>query len=99
METIYFAFLVSIVRTSLTVAGAWLVQRGMVEDGLAREVAAGLAVIVVSQVWGFVRARRRELFQRWLVVLGLEAEPTTDPAVAESITAEAKVYAKSGMLP
>jgi hypothetical protein len=98
-ESIYMAFLVSVLRSMLLVAGGWLVSRGLVEDGLAREVASGLAVIVVAQVWAFVRIHRRRLYERWLVILGLDAEPTSDPEVAAAITQEAKVRVKAGWVP
>lgn len=96
MESIYFAFAVSIIRTGLTVIGAWLVSRGLVEDGLAKEVAAGLAVIVVSQVWGFWRAYSRTIYQKWLVAIGLDSPADTDPAQVEQA---AKKATKEGMLP
>jgi hypothetical protein len=99
METIYFAFAVSVLRTALTVAGGWLVTRGLADEPAMREVAAGLAVLIVTQAWAFVRIHRRTVYERWLVVLGLEAEPTADPAMADSIKAEAKVYARQGMRP
>lgn len=99
MESIYFAFAVSILRTSLTVAGAWLVSRGLVDDGLMREVMAGLAVLVVTQAWAFYRIHRRRLYEQWLLLLGLQEEPTKDPAVAEAIKADATFYARQGMLP
>jgi hypothetical protein len=96
MESIYAAFAVSILRSLFLVAGGWLVSRGLVDDGLAREVAAGLALIVVTQVWGFMRIHRRRLVERWLVAIGLDCPPDTDPAV---VVASANDAAKRGLLP
>lgn len=80
MESIYQAFLISVLRSLLIVAGTWLVRKGFAEDALMREVAAGLALIVVTQVWAFVRIHRRALYQRWLLALGLDSPPDSDPA-------------------
>lgn len=99
MESIYVAFAVSVLRSLLLVAGGWLVSRGLVDDGLATEVASGLAVILVTQVWGFWRAHQRELFQRWLIALGLEAESTTDPKVAREVVQLAKDMTREGIQP
>jgi hypothetical protein len=93
MESVYQAFLVSVLRSMLLVAGGWLVSRGLVDDGLMREVAAGLALIVVSQVWAFVRIHRRVLYQRALLLLGIEAAPGTDPALVET---DARAWARRG---
>jgi hypothetical protein len=98
-ESIYVAFAVSILRSLLLVAGGWLTSRGLVEDGLMREVMAGFALIVVTQVWGFVRIYRRTLYQKWLLWLGLQEPPSDDPAVVASIKADATFYTRQGMLP
>jgi len=98
-DSIYMAFAISVLRSMLLVAGGWLVSRGLVEDGLMREVAAGLAVILAAQAWAFVRIHRRYLYERWLLVLGLDAEPTTDPAVEAAIRAEAKAMTREGLRP
>jgi len=95
-ETVYVAFFVSILRSMLLVAGGWLVSRGLVDDGLMREVAAGLALILVTQVWAFVRIHRRVLYQRWLVLVGLDGDAYTPPAIVE---AEAKSRVKDGWVP
>lgn len=96
-ESIYQAFLISILRTLLVMAGTWLVQRGLVETSLMQEVAAGLALLIVTQMWAFYRVHRRALYQRWLVLLGIEA-PTghTDPA---DIEAQAQRFVRLGLKP
>lgn len=99
MESIYVAFAVSVIRTALTFAGAWLVQRGMVEDGLMREVAAGLALVAVTQVWGFWRAHQRALYQRWLLWLGMQEPSTADPDVMAAVKADAKFFTQEGLSP
>lgn len=99
MESIYVAFATSILRSLLLVAGGWLVSRGLVDDGVMREAMAGLAIIVVTQVWGFVRIHRRLLYQRWLLLLGLAEPPTTDPAIEAAVKADAKHYAVKGYQP
>lgn len=96
MESIYQAFLVSVLRSLLMVAGGWLVSRGLAEDALMREVAAGLALIVVTQVWGFARIYRRQLYQRWLVLLGLRETPATP---VTDVEAEARQRVKAGWVP
>jgi hypothetical protein len=98
-ESIYVAFAVSVLRSVLLLAGGWLVSRGLVDDGLAREVAAGLAVIIVTQLWGFWRIHQRRLFEKWLLWLGLQEMPTSDPEIAKQIVSDAKFYTKEGMLP
>ncbi len=80
MESIYQAFLVSIVRSLLLVAGGWLVSRGLAEADLMREVAAGLAIIIVTQAWAFVRIHRQVLYQKWLLTIGLDSPADTDPS-------------------
>ena len=100
METIYHAFFVSVLRSLLLVAGGWLTSRGLVEDGLMREVMAGLSLIVVTQVWGFVRIYRRTLYQKWLLWLGLDTPPPADiEAAADVVRREAQYFARQGMLP
>jgi hypothetical protein len=99
IDSIYAAFAVSVIRSALLVAGGWLVSRGMVDDGLAREVASGLALIIVTQGWGFLLIHRRRLYERWLLILGLDAMPTSDPEVAASIAQEAKVRVRAGWVP
>lgn len=102
-DSIYLAFAVSVLRSLLLVAGGWLVSRGLAEDALMREVAAGLAIIIVTQVWGFVRIYRARLYARWLLVLGLEEIPEADQdaraAQERGIEFEARLGAKSGDLP
>lgn len=95
-ESIYMAFAASVLRALLLVAGGWLVSRGVVDDALMREVAAGLALIVVTQAWAFVRIHRRVLYQRWLVALGLDSPADSDPA---EIDAQARDAAKRGLQP
>lgn len=95
-ESIYVAFCTSILRAMLLVAGGWLVSRGLVDDGLMREVAAGLALIVVTQAWAFVRVHRRLIYQQWLTLIGLESDPETPP---ELVQAEAKARVRDGWIP
>lgn len=95
-ESIYVAFAASILRSALMVAGGWLVSRGAVDDGLMREVVSGLALIVVTQAWGFWRIHRRALYQRWMVLVGLESDRYTSPAV---VVAEAKARVRDGWVP
>ena len=96
MESIYVAFLASILRSMLLVGGGWLVSRGLVEDALMREVAAGLAIIVVTLLWGFCRIHNRAIYQKWLVALELDSPADTDPAQVEQA---AKKATKMGMQP
>jgi len=95
-DSMYQAFAISILRSLLLVAGGWLVSRGLVDTTLMREVATGLALIVVTQVWGFVRIYHRVLYQRWLVLLGLQETPATPP---EAVIAEARQRVREGWRP
>ncbi len=95
-ESIYVAFLTSVLRSMLLVAGGWLVSRGLVDDGLMREVMGGLAIIVVTQVWGFVRIHRRVLYQRWLTVIGLRNVPSTPTYLVQDM---ARANTKAGLQP
>jgi len=70
-ESIYRLFAISVLRTMLKVAGGALVARGMVDDGLMQDVAAGAAIVIVTTLWDFWRIYRRQLFQGALVFLGL----------------------------
>jgi hypothetical protein len=63
-ESIYVAFLVSVLRSLLMFCGAWLVSRGLVDGELTRQVAEGLALIVVHQAWGFWRIHKRAIYAR-----------------------------------
>jgi hypothetical protein len=87
---------VSVLRGALIAAGAWFVRKGWVEDGMWQEAATGLAVIVVTQVWGWWRINRRALIHQWEVRLGLEATPET---ATEILTAEAKARLRDGWKP
>jgi hypothetical protein len=95
-DSIYQAFAVSVLRTGLKVAGGALVARGLVDDGLMQEVAAGLAIVIVTQAWDFWRIHKRELHQRWLVVLGLRASPYVQPS---TIVEAAKERTRAGIQP
>jgi hypothetical protein len=104
VESIYVAFASSILRSMLLVAGGWLVSRGLVDDnGLMREVASGLSLIVVTQVWSFWRIHKRELYQRWLVLLGLRERMAADTGrqalQADYVVAMAKSRTKDGLQP
>ncbi len=96
MESIYMAFAFSVLRAALLVAGGWLVSRGVVDDSLMREVAAGLALIIVTQIWSFTRIYKRQLYQRWLVRLGLRETPATP---VTDIEAAARARVKDGWVP
>jgi hypothetical protein len=99
-ESIYVAFGVSVVRSLLLVAGTWLVSRGLVDDGLAREVAAGLAVIVVTQAWSFWRIHRQRLYEKWLLWLGLDTPPPADiETAAKDVQRDARYFTSKGMQP
>lgn len=103
MERIYVAFAASVVRGMLLVAGGWLVSRGLVEDGLMKEVAAGLALIFVTQAWSFWRIHQQDIYQRWLVLLGLR-EPTPLSLMAQDeqatqVERAAKSRTKEGWIP
>lgn len=98
-ESIYKAFATSVLRTALKVAGGWLVARGLVADGLMQDVAAGLALVVVTQAWDFWRIHRRVLYQRWLLVLGIAEPATRDPGVADAIRSDAQYFTKQGLQP
>lgn len=95
-ESIYVAFFASVLRSLLLVAGGWLVSRGLVDDGLMREVAAGLALIVVTQAWGFWRIHKRTLYQKWLLVIGLDSPPDRDP---RDVDREAQDATRQGLIP
>lgn len=95
-ESIYVAFAVSVLRSALMIGGGWLVSRGMADDTLMREVAAGLAVIIVTQAWAFWRLHKRMLYERWLALVGIEADQTTAPEV---VRAEARARARDGWVP
>jgi len=95
-ESVFAAFFASIVRSMLLVGGGWLVGRGLVDDALMREASAGAAVIVVTQAWAFWRVHRRLLYQRWLVLIGLESPPHTPVGL---VTAEAQARVRDGWVP
>lgn len=95
-DSIYQAFAISVLRTLLVMAGTWLVQRGLVDTSLMHDVAAGLALLVVTQLWAFYRVHQRALYQRWLVLLGLQQTPATPP---ETIIAAAQQRVRDGWLP
>jgi hypothetical protein len=100
MESIYAAFAVSVLRSLLLLAGGWLVSRGLVDDGLAREVAAGLAVILVTQAWTFWRISRRRLLEKWTLWLALDTPPPADiEAAAAEVKQNAMYFTKKGMRP
>lgn len=88
-ESIYKAFAISILRTALKVLGGYLVARGLVDDGLMQEVAAGAAIVMVTTVADFIRIHRRTLYQRWLVALGLDSPADTDPATIDQAARDA----------
>lgn len=96
-ESIYKAFAISVLRTALKVLGGYLVARGLVDDGLMQEVAAGAAIVIATSLWDFWRIHRRALYQRWLVLLGIEA-PTghTEP---EDVEAQAQRFMRLGLKP
>lgn len=98
-ESIYMAFAVSVLRSLLLMAGAWLVHRGLVDDAQMREVAAGLALIFVTQGWAFFRIHQRRLFEAWLLALGIAETPSTNPAVAAQVRADAKAMTREGLRP
>jgi hypothetical protein len=99
-ESIYLAFAVSIVRSALLVAGGWLVSRGLTDDAMMREVAAGLALIVVTQAWVFWRISRRRLYEKWILWLGLDTPPPDDIAqAAEDVRRDARYFTQQGMEP
>jgi hypothetical protein len=77
------AFAVSIVRAVLALAFAWFVQKGLVDHSLAEEAAGILAFLVVDRAWEVYLLHRTAIYQRWLVVLGLEALPVTPPILIE----------------
>jgi hypothetical protein len=100
MESIYVAFAASILRSLLLVAGGWLTSRGLVEDGIMREAMAGLALIVVTQVWSFWRIYQRALYQKWLLWLGLDTPPPADmEQAAATVKKDAQYFTKQGLLP
>jgi ABC-type nickel/cobalt efflux system permease component RcnA len=95
----YRAFAISILRTMLKVAGGALVARGLVEDGLMQDVAAGAAIVIVTAMWDFWRIYRRQIYQNALVFLGLQEQMAeTDEgkrAQAERIFEEAKSISRA----
>jgi hypothetical protein len=100
MESIYAAFLVSVLRSLLLVAGGWLVSRGLVADGLMQEAMAGLAVIIVTQLWTFWRIHQRRLYEKWVLWLGLDTPPPADiEAAAEVVRRDARYFMKQGLEP
>lgn len=96
-DSLYKAFLTSVLRTLLKMVGGALVARGLVEDGLMQEVAAGLAIVVVTAVWDFWRIYHRVLYQKWLVVLGLNEMPGA--MTAEEVEVKAKEMVREGYRP
>ena len=80
VDNIYVAFLASILRKLLTIAGAALVARGWSDDALVGEVIAGLSLLLASTLWSFWDLHRAQLYARLLILLGLEADPSTPPA-------------------
>lgn len=98
-DSIYMAFAVSVLRSALLIGGGWLVQRGLVEDGLMREVAAGLALILVTQLWGFIRISQRALYEKWVLWLAMREPATSDPNAAAAVKAEARFFTKERLQP
>jgi hypothetical protein len=95
-ESVIKGVFVSILRGALIAGGAWFVRKGWVEDGMWQEAAGGLALIAVTQVWGWVRINRRVLIRRWEVLIGIESDAGTAPEV---ITAEAQARYRDGWMP
>jgi hypothetical protein len=99
-ESIYAAFAISVLRSLLLIAGGWLVSRGLADDTLMREVAAGLAVIVVTQGWSFWRIHRRRLIEQWTLWLALDTPPPADiEAAAAVVRRDAQYFARQGLRP
>jgi hypothetical protein len=95
-ESVIKGVFVSILRGALIAGGAWFVRKGWVEDGMWQEAATGLAVIAVTQMWGWWSIHKRALVRRWEVLIGLESTPDTAPEV---VTAEAKARVRDGWMP
>jgi hypothetical protein len=102
-ENFYKAAAVSVLRNGLKVAGGALVARGLVDDGLMQEVVAGLALVIVTQAWDFWRIHKREIYQRWLVLLGLRERMAADTGrqalQADYVVAMAKSRTQDGIKP
>jgi hypothetical protein len=90
---------VAVLRSLLALLGAYLVRWQLVDTGLMQEAAGVLAFMAIDKTWEFYQLHRRELYQRWLLVLGIEADPSTDPAVSREIVSLAKVMTKEGVEP
>lgn len=87
---------VAVIRSSLALLGAYLVRWQLVDHGLMQEAAGVLAFMVVDKTWELYQLHRAELYQRWLVLLGLQNKPSTQPS---EIRALAEARTREGMLP
>ena len=87
LDNIYQQLVLVLLRKALTALGAILVARGWADEALVSEVAAGVALLLVSTLWSLWALHRRRLYAQLLLRLGLAAPPDTDPA---TIVASAK---------
>jgi predicted membrane protein len=92
------AFSVSIVRALLAIAFAWFVRKGLVDHSLAQEAAGVLAFLVVDRIWEFYLLHRADLFQRWLLLIGLQSPSSTPPGtIADLARTRAVARLEPGM--
>lgn len=100
-NAVYRVILHSIVRSLLSMAGAWLVAHGLLDPGLVQDGATVVAYLIIDKVWELYVAHRAEiyraLYERWLLVLGIKADPGS--AQPDVIRADARELARSGMVP
>lgn len=97
--SVYLQFFTSVLRKVLVAHGAVLVHRGLTDDSTLQAVAGGLAEIVIAGLWEFWSLHREALYQRWLIVLGLNTMPTRDPNAVEALKSDARYYVKEGLRP
>lgn len=90
---------VAVLRSSLALLGAYLVRWQLVDHGMMQEAAGVLAFMAVDKTWEFYQLHKVELYQRWLLALGLQEERTTNPDIAKGVEADARYFTKEGMQP
>ena len=99
MGALYRGFFVSIVRAAIAAACGWLVSRGLVEHSVVSEISSVTAFLIVDRAWEFYLLHRAELYQRWLITLGLNTSATNNPDTIAAIKSDAQYFVKEGLRP
>lgn len=86
----------SIVRVAVASVGAYLVRWGFLDHDLMQDAASVVAFLVVDRAWEFYLLHKEDLYQRWLLLLGLDAQPYSSKAL---IVEEARHRVNVGMRP